>query len=74
MEYIVIINKYTGNKYAYPASRYSELPCVTIEDDDTIGHTNFGRHDLISMESTGSAVKVGEASIKLSIKYETGHL
>lgn len=70
MEYTVIINKYTGNKYAYPTSRYSELPCVGIEDDDTVSHTNFGRHDLVSMESTGSAVKVGEASIKLSIKYE----
>lgn len=74
MEYTVIINKYTGNKYAYPTSKYSDLPCVCIEDDDTISSTNFGRGELVSMESTGSAVRVGTASIKLSIKYETGHV
>ena len=74
MEMIVIINKYTGNKYAYPASRYSELPCIEIADDDSIGATNFGRHELISMELTGSAVRVGEASLSVKVKYQTGNL
>lgn len=74
MEYIVIINKYTGQKYAYPKSRFSELPCIAIEDDESAAATGFGRHEMVHMLETGNAVKIGEASIRLNVKYETSHL
>lgn len=65
---IVIRNKYTGKQYAYPASRFSELPTVTIENGEP-GHTGFCRGDLISMVDFGNAEQVGIATLSLNIKY-----
>ena len=65
---IVIRNNYTGNQYAYPESKYSELPTVSIENG-VPGHTNFGRSELVSMEKFGSAKRIGVATLALNITY-----
>lgn len=67
---ILIRVKSTGNEYAYPASRYSELPTVRV-DGGTPGHTTFSRNELIFMEETGTAIRVGSAKMALDINYET---
>ncbi|MGF6559038.1 hypothetical protein ABIA51_003751 [Erwinia aphidicola] len=66
---ILIRVKSTGNEYAYPVSRYSELPTVRV-DGGNPGHTNFSRNELIFMEETGSAIRVGYAKMALDINYE----
>lgn len=68
---IVVRNKFTGKEYAYPESRFSECPTVAIEDGKP-GHTNFSRHDLISMEKFGNAKIVGRAKLALAIDYNEG--
>ncbi len=66
---VVIRVKSTGNQYAYPVSKYSELPTVCI-DDGAPGHTNFSRSELMHMEKCGSATKIGTATLALNITYE----
>ena len=66
---IVIRNNSTGSHYAYPESKYSELPTVSIENG-VPGHTSFGRHELVSMERFGSATRIGTATLALNIKYD----
>lgn len=66
---IIIRVKSTGREFAYPASRYSELPTVSIEAG-TPGHTNFERSELIFMEENGLATRVGYAKLALDINYE----
>ncbi len=66
---IIIRVKSTGNEYAYPASKFSELPTIRIEDGAP-GHTNFSRHELKHMESHGSATKIGFATLALNITYD----
>lgn len=66
---IVVRNKYTGKEYAYAESRYSECPTVSIENGAP-GHTNFSRHDLISMVKFGNAKEVGHATLALNITYD----
>ena len=66
---IVIRNNFTGKQYAYPKSRYSELPTVSIENR-VPGRTNFSRHDLIFMEKFGNAKIVGQATLALKITYD----
>lgn len=66
---IVIRNNFTGKQYAYPKSRYSELPTVSIENG-VPGHTNFSRHYLISMEKLGNAKIIGQATLALNITYD----
>ena len=66
---IVIRNNFTGRQYAYPKSSYSELPTVSIEKG-VPGHTNFSRHDLISMEKFGNAKIIGQATLALNITYD----
>lgn len=65
-ELIVVQNKHTGKLYAYPKSRFSELPTVSIENGAP-GHTNFSRHDLITMEKYGNAKIIGRATLALTI-------
>lgn len=66
---IIIRVKSTGNEYAYPVSKFSELPTVMIEDGSP-GHTNFSRHELKHMEDHGSAIRVGFATLALNISYD----
>ncbi len=66
---IVIRNNSTGRQYAYPESKYSELPTVWIENG-VPGHTNFARHELVSMERFGNATRIGTATLSLNIKYD----
>lgn len=66
---IIIRVKSTGNEYAYPASKFSELPTVRIEDGAP-GHTNFSRHELKFMEDHGSAIMIGFATLALNITYD----
>lgn len=65
---IVIRNRYTGSDYAYPESRFSDLPCCRIEDGKPM-QTNMGRNDLVSILEYGFAYVVGEAKITLDISY-----
>ena len=66
---IVIRINCTGNQYAYPESKYSELPTVSIENGAP-GHTNFGRSELVHMERCGSAKRIGVATLALNITYD----
>lgn len=68
---IIIQFKSTGRQYAYPISRYSELPTVRIEDGAP-GHTNFSRSELKYMEQIGAATRLGTAMLALKITYEQG--
>lgn len=70
MSHIVIRNKWTGREYAYPASRYSELPCVAVESGGQPGQTSFGRSDMIRMVEHGVAVAVGKATFTLAVTYD----
>ncbi|AEQ39255.1 hypothetical protein [Enterobacter phage F20] len=65
---IVIRNRYTGSDYAYPESRFSDLPCYRIENGKPV-QTNMGRNDLVNMLEYGAAYVVGEAKITLYISY-----
>ncbi|WP_336707621.1 MULTISPECIES: hypothetical protein [unclassified Cedecea] len=65
---VVRINS-TGSQYAYPESKYSELPTVSIDNGEP-GHTNFGRHELVHMEKFGSAKRIGTATLALNITYD----
>lgn len=65
---IVIRNRYTGSDYAYPSSRFSDLPCYRIESGKPV-QTNMGRNDLVNMLEHGAAYIVGEAKITLDISY-----
>lgn len=67
---IIIRVKSTGSEYAYPASKFSELPTIRIEDGDP-GHTNFSRHELKHMEDHGIAIRIGFATLALNISYDT---
>lgn len=67
---IIIRVKSTGREYAYPASRYSELPTIHIEAGKP-AHTNFSRSELMFMEKNGSANRIGYATLALDIHYET---
>lgn len=69
---VVILIKSTGNKYAYPASRWSELPVVRIENGEP-RHTSLSRSDLVYMEDCGAAIRVGVATLGLNITYEENH-
>lgn len=66
---IIVRNKYTGREYAYPESRFSDMPAVAI-DNGAPGHTSFSRHDLISMVKYGNAKEVGQATLALTITYD----
>lgn len=66
---IIIRVKSTGTEYAYPVSKFSELPTVRIEDGSP-GHTNFSRHELKHMEDHGSAIRIGFATFALNISYD----
>lgn len=66
---IVIRVKSTGSEYAYPVSKFSELPTIRIEDGAP-GHTNFSRHELKHMEDHGSAIRVGVAMMSLNVSYD----
>lgn len=70
MSHIVIRNKWTGREYAYPASRYTDLPCVAVESDGQPGQTGFGRGDLVRMVEHGTAVVVGKANFTLAVTYD----
>lgn len=65
---IVIRNRYTGSDYAYPESKFSDLPCLRI-DYGQVTQTNLGRNDLVNMLEYGAAYVVGEAKITLDISY-----
>lgn len=65
---IVISNRYTGSDYAYPSSKFSDMPCYRIEDGKPV-QTNMGRNDLVNMLEYGAAYVVGEAKITLDISY-----
>lgn len=66
---VVIRVKSTGNEYAYPASKYSEIPVVSINDGKP-GDTNFSRSELLQMCQFGHAEIVGRAKLSLEINYD----
>lgn len=66
---VVIKVKSTGNEYAYPESKYSEIPVVAVENGNP-SHTNFSRSELVFMVSCGSAFVVGSAKLALDVKYD----
>lgn len=68
MNMIVIRNKVTGREFAYPESRYSELPTVSIENGEP-GHTGFGRGELVRMVEYGNAKVVGRATLAIAVTY-----
>lgn len=61
----------TGNVYAYPRSKYADLPCFRIQDGEVMT-TSFARHELKYMVEVGSAVVIGVADISLSVKLSGG--
>lgn len=66
---VVIRVKSTGSEYAYPASKYSEIPVVSINDGKP-GDTNFSRSELLQMGQFGHADVVGIAKLSLDINYD----
>lgn len=65
---ILIRNKSTGNEYAVPNTKYSELPAMRIVNGFP-AYTSFSRHELICMVEIGTAEIVGNASVHINISY-----
>lgn len=68
---IVVKVTSTGNVYAYPKSKYSDLPCFRIHGDEVMT-TSFARHELKYMVELGSAEIVGGAELSLNVKLSGG--
>lgn len=63
---LVRINS-TGSEYAMPASKYSELPCLRIEEGQP-KNTSFSYGELSYMIEIGCAEVVGEVSLTLTME------
>lgn len=68
---ILIRIKSTGNEYAVPNTKYSELPVMRIVNGFP-AYTSFSRHELIYMVEIGTAEIVGSASIHINLTYNEG--
>lgn len=66
---MIVVRCKTGVEYAYPESKFSDMPTIAIKDGK-LRQTNFGRHDIIHMTETGNAKIVGSAKIGLTITYD----
>ncbi|WDR21578.1 hypothetical protein PJM39_0085 [Salmonella phage vB_SenS_UTK0006] len=58
----------TGNEYAVPNSKYSELPVMRVVNGFP-QYTSFSRHELMYMVDMGTAEIVGNASVHINISY-----
>lgn len=63
---LVRINS-TGREYAMPASRFSELPCLRIEDGKP-KQTSFSYGELSYMIKIGCAEEVGEVTLTFTLE------
>lgn len=61
----------TGNVYAYPKSKYSDLPCIRVQDGKAMT-TSFARYELNYMVEIGSAEVIGGAELSLNVKLSGG--
>lgn len=60
--------KTTGNEYAIPESRYSDLPCFRVMDG-LPAQTSFGYHELRYMLDNGIAELVGEVELTFKLTH-----
>lgn len=68
---ILIRIKGTGNEYAVPNTKYSELPVMRIVNGFP-AYTSFSRHELMYMVEIGTAEIVGNASVHINVSYNEG--
>lgn len=68
---IVVRVTSTGAVYAYPESKYSELPCLRIHGGQVMT-TSFAQHELKYMVELGSAEVIGTAELSLNVKLSGG--
>lgn len=68
---ILIRIKSTGNEYAVPNTKYSELPVMRIVNGFP-QYTSFNRHELMYMVEIGTAEIVGNASVHINVSYNEG--
>lgn len=61
--------KSTGNEYAMPVNKYSELPVMRIVDGFP-SNTLFRYNELKNMIECGRAEIVGNASINIKLDYK----